>query len=223
VLEDIATRAKAIVMAWFPGPQGNRAIAALLSGQAEPSGRLTVSLPRSTGAMPFAYNHKPLARGVPSQPAFDPAFAFGHGLSYTQFSWEAFAAPAAQMDTAGQMTLDITVRNTGSRPGTELVQLYVRDPIASVTRPVLELKGFARIDLQPGQAQRLRFCLHADALAFTGPDGHSLIVEPGALHIALGSSSAALKFHAPCELTGPARRLARRQAFGAVATLSPAD
>jgi len=213
LLGAIADQAAAILMAWFPGPAGNRAIAELLTGQREPSGRLSVSLPRSSGAMPYAYNHKALARGVPSQPMFDPQYAFGHGLSYTQFDWSGFSLSAPTMAVDGQVQIHVTLRNTGQRPGTEVVQLYVRDLLASVTRPVQELKGFQRVDLQPGQAARLCFTLHADVLAFSGPDPHRLVVEPGALQVALAASSTDWQAQGTLTLTGALRQVAQRQHF----------
>ena len=219
VLEGIADKAAAVVLAWFPGPHGAQAIANLLLGQAEPSGRLSVSLPRSTGAMPFAYNHRFMARGVPSQPMFDPAFAFGHGLSYTTFEWSEFALSADSMAIDGSVEICTTVRNTGNRPGCEVVQLYARDPVASVTRPVLELKGFARLELAAGAAARVRFILHAEVLAFTGPDAQQRIVEPGSIVLSVGASCQDIRGSGSMVLTGAARVVSRQQHFLAEAEI----
>ena len=217
VLGSIADQAAAMVMAWFPGPHGARAIADLLLGKAEPAGRLSVSMPRSTGAMPFAYNHRKTARGVPSQPMFDPAFAFGHGLSYTRFEWTDFALSADSMTVEGSVHINITVRNCGSRTGCEVVQLYVRDLTACVTRPALELKGFERVVLAPGAAARIRFTLHAESLAFTGTDPHQRIVEPGGIALCLGASCTDLRFNASLTLTGALRTVQQQTHFLAVA------
>ena len=219
VLEGIADKAAAIVLAWFPGPHGARAIADLLMGQAEPSGRLSVSFPRSTGAMPFAYNHRFMSRGVPSQPMFDPTFAFGHGLSYTCFEWTDFALSADSMAVDSCIDIFITVRNTGSRTGCEVVQLYVRDPIACVTRPVLELKGFARTVLAPGTAARVRFTLHAEMLAFAGLNAHQRTVEPGSITLSVGASCQDLRGSGSIVLTGTPRIVHQQQHFVAEATV----
>ena len=177
-LGGVAPRAAAIVEAWFPGQDGAAVVADVLTGARNPSGKLTVSFPRAAGAEPIFYNHKPLARGFPSQDEFGFVFPFGHGLSYTTFAYDDFEIDTTEVPVDGEIVVSFTLVEH-RRPGRyRVAQLYVRDPVASITRPVLELKGFARVDLEPGERRRVTFAVPADLLAFTGVDGHR-IVEPG--------------------------------------------
>ncbi len=125
-LSQIAGRAAAIVEAWFPGQDGGAAIAAVLAGDVVPSGKTTLGFSRGAGAQPRSYDHKPLARGVPPLPAFEPVFAFGHGLSYTRFEYEALSITPACTETDGSVTIAFTLRNAGERDGEEVVQLYLQ-------------------------------------------------------------------------------------------------
>jgi beta-xylosidase len=199
-----AARAAAIVEAWFPGQDGAAAIAAVLVGDVCPSGKTSVGFARGAGAMPRTADAKPLARGIPPLPAFEPVFAFGHGLSYTTFEHADLSIGPDAVATDGAVEIACTVRNTGGRPGTEVVQLYLGDPVASVTRPAQQLRGFARVPLAPGAAARIRFSVSADLCAFTGPE-LVRIVEPGRIDVAIGASSADLRLRGAFELTGPTR------------------
>jgi beta-glucosidase len=204
-LSQIAGRAAAILEAWFPGQDGAAAIAAVVAGDVNPSGKTTLGFSRGAGAQPSSYDHKPLARGVPPFPAFVPVFAFGHGLSYTRFEYEALSITPARIGTDGSVEISFTLRNAGTRDGDEIVQLYLSDPVASVTRPVQQLRGFARVSLAAGAAARVVFRVHADLCSFTGPD-LARIVEPGRIEVALGASSADLRLRGAFELSGPVRR-----------------
>ena len=181
----------------------------MLTGRAEPSGRLTLSVPRSAGASPYFYNHKFKSSGTPIARHFGSRYPFGHGLSYTEFAYEDLALEAPQVDIeTGEVALSFTIRNTGARAGTAVPQLYVRDVLASVVRPVKELKGFARVTLDPGAAARVTLRVPSDMLGFTGPEG-GRIVEPGDFELMVGASSADIRLETRVTLNGQTRKLPR--------------
>ena len=205
------------MQAFFPGEEGGGALAGVLSGRVVPSGRLPVELPRLPGAQPASYLRPRLADRHPGS-SVDPAplFAFGHGLSYTSFEYAdlvirpaggaggAGGADEVVVGTAGTAEIACTVRNSGSRAGTEVVQLYLSDPLAQAVRPVRWLAGFARVPLGPGQARRVTFRLHADRTAFCGRDGVR-VVEPGEIRVAIGGASDRLVLHGSFTLCGAER------------------
>jgi len=197
--------AAATVQAFFPGQEGGPALARILSGAVSPSGRLPVSVPRHPGAQPATYIGSPLARKS-TVSSIDPTalYPFGHGLAYTTFSWEDIRCADGQMATDGAVSVSLTVRNTGERSGTEVVQVYLHDPVAQVTRPVVLLIGYARVELEPGQSRRVEFTVHADLTSFIGRAGRR-VVEPGRIELRLGPSSAAAVATVPVDLTGPQR------------------
>ncbi|WP_030420800.1 glycoside hydrolase family 3 N-terminal domain-containing protein [Streptomyces sp. SCSIO 75703] len=202
-----AGRLGAVVQAFFPGEEGGPALAGVLSGRVTPSGRLPVSVPRLPGGQPWTYLQPPLGlAGEVSNLDPTPLYPFGHGRSYTTFAWEDFTggAEAAALGTDEAYDLALTVRNTGERPGAEVVQLYLHDPVASVTRPDVRLIGYRRVELAPGEARRVTFRFHPDLAAFTGRAGRR-VVEPGALELRLAASSAEVRHTARLTLTGPAR------------------
>lgn len=219
-LSRIAGRAAAILEAWFPGQDGAGAIAAVLAGDINPSGKTTLGFARGAGAQPRFYDHKPLARGVPVLPAFEPVFAFGHGLSYTSFEYEALSIAPESVATDGSVEIAFTLRNAGSRDGEEVVQLYLHDPIASVTRPVQQLRGFARVALAAGAAARVAFRVHADLSSFSGPD-LARIVEPGRIEVAIGASSADLRLRGAFTLDGPLRRTSESRVLTSAVSVVP--
>ncbi|MEY9953999.1 glycoside hydrolase family 3 N-terminal domain-containing protein [Leifsonia sp. EB34] len=192
----------AVLQAFFPGEEGGRAIAAVLSGRVAPSGHLPVSLPRSAGAQPFSYLH-PLLGGPSDVTSADstPVLPFGHGLSYTTFERTGLEADAA-VAAGGEFEVRVTVRNSGERAGSDLVQLYARDVFASVTRPVAQLLGYARVALEPGEEAEVTFQVPTARLAFTGLDGVR-IVEPGDVELWVGPSCASRETETRIELTGP--------------------
>jgi beta-glucosidase len=182
-------RVRAVVDAWYPGEQGGGAVADVLFGDASPGGRLPITFPFSEGQLPLSYNHKPTGRGDDYVDLTGmAAFPFGFGLSYTTFEYSGLTIEPAAIDANGTTTVRCTVENTGSRAGDEVVQLYIRDVLASVARPVMELKGFTRVALAPGQSTEVRFTLGPDDLRLLDRDLH-WIVEPGAFRIMVGSSS----------------------------------
>ncbi|NLU74367.1 glycosyl hydrolase [Streptomyces sp. HNM0575] len=199
-------RAAAVVQAFFPGEEGGPAVAGVLSGRVAPSGKLPVQIPRTPGGQPGTYLHPPLGGNSQGVSNLDPtpAYPFGHGLSYTAFAYEELRLSAAETPTDGQVEISCLVRNTGERPGAEVVQLYTADPVARLPRPVTQLTGFARVDLAVGEQRRITFRLHADRLSYTGPD-MLRIVEPGEITVAVGSSSADIRLSGTVLLTGPVR------------------
>ncbi|MGP3634300.1 beta-glucosidase [Streptomyces sp. 24-1644] len=200
-----ADRAAAVVQSFFPGEEGTTAIASVLSGRVAPSGRLPVSVPRHPGSQPSTYLAARLGHSSDvSSIDPTPAFGFGHGLTYTTFEWSELVVGRGRASTEGEFALSCTVRNTGTREGTEVVQVYLNDPVASVVQPVQRLIGYVRLDLLPGQAARVRATIPADLASFTGREGHR-IVEPGDLELRLSASSTDARLTARVTLTGPVR------------------
>ena len=208
-----------IVYAFFAGQRGGQAVAEVLTGAVEPSGRLPVSVPRDAGGLPATYLSPILGRrSEVSSVDPTPAYPFGHGLSYTTFDWtdaavlgtdgidaaDAAQRPAWPVD--GEVEVRIRVANTGSRPGTEVVQLYLHDPVAQTTRPVVRLLGFTRVPLEPGEQAEVTFAVPADLASFTGVLG-TRIVEPGAVELRFGHSSGHAAAVLPLRLTGPVREV----------------
>ncbi|QQQ78615.1 glycoside hydrolase family 3 C-terminal domain-containing protein [Saccharothrix sp. 6-C] len=202
---DVAgTRPAAIVQAFFPGEEGAGAVAGVLSGRVNPSGRLPVQVPRGSGGQPTTYLHPPLGGpGGVSSVDPSPAFPFGHGLSYTTFELSDFTG-GAEFPADGEVEVSCLVRNTGDRSGAEVVQLYLHDPVASVTRPVRQLVGFARVELDAGAATEVTFRLHADRTSFTGRDGKR-VVETGQVVLQVGRSSEDIRWEHPVQVTGEPR------------------
>jgi beta-glucosidase len=200
-LGSLATRAAAILVGWFPGQEGSRAIAAALAGDINPGGKSPVSFALSAGAQPFYYNHRILSEGLPTLPHFGAVFPFGHGLSYTRFELAALEFDRHEAGVGESVRVRCTLRNIGEREGDEVVQLYVRDRWASLVRPVQELKGFLRVRLAPGQAARVEFELPVAMLGFAGRDGLRR-VEPGEFDLMVGRSSADLPLGGVFNVTG---------------------
>jgi beta-xylosidase len=202
-----AARAAAIVTAFFPGEEGGPAVAGVLSGRVEPAGRLPVSVPADPYGQAAGYL-APLLGHRNDASSVDPTalFPFGHGLSYSDFKWDSFALSVRDIATDGATTLTLTVTNTGERAGADVVQLYLHDPVAQVTRPVVRLVGYAKVRLGPGESREVEFRVPATAAAFTGRAGHR-VVEPGELELRLGASSAVVRHVESVRLVGPEVRL----------------
>ncbi|MET7456828.1 glycoside hydrolase family 3 N-terminal domain-containing protein [Streptomyces sp. NPDC005574] len=216
-------RLAAVVQAFFPGEEGGPAVAGVLAGRVNPSGRLPVSVPREPGGQPWTYLQPPLGlAGEVSNLDPTPLYAFGHGRSYTEFTWEDFAGGPAEIGTDGSYDLSLTVRNTGDRAGADVVQLYLHDPVATVTRPDVRLIGYQRVELAPGEARRVTFRFHADLSSFTDRSGRR-VVEPGALELRLGPSSAQVRHTSRLTLTGPVRPLGGDRRLRCETEVSPAS
>jgi beta-glucosidase len=194
-------RCAAVVQAFFPGEEGSGAVAGVLSGRINPSGRLPVSLPRSAGTQPYSYLHPALGEGdeVTNLDSTPPA-PFGFGLSYTTFVYGDLAVPE-EVPTDGAIPVAVRVTNTGSVPGDDVVQLYGHDIVGSVTRPVAQLLGFQRVHLQPGQSVTVRFAVPTARLAFSDRT-YTRVVEPGSIELWVGTS-AQRETQARTELVGP--------------------
>ncbi len=182
-------RVGAVLDAWYPGEQGGRAVAGVLFGDVNPSGRLPITFPVSEGQLPLIYNHKPTGRGDDYVDLTgQPAFPFGFGLSYSQFEYSNLQITPDTIAATGAATVRCRVRNVSGRPGDEVVQLYIHDNLASVARPVMQLEGFRRIHLEPGEARDLSFTLSRDELEMLDRGLH-WIVEPGSFRVMVGASS----------------------------------
>ena len=191
----------AIVEAWYPGEQGGNAVAKVLFGDVNPSGKLTVSVPKSAGHVPVFYNHKPSGRGFYKKPGNpekpgrdyvfsspDPLFPFGHGLSYTQFEYSDLQVEDAKLDMKGELKLTIRVKNSGKVTGKEVVQVYIQDKISSVTTPVKVLKEFKKVEIKPTEIITINFSIPIREFGLWDKD-MNYIVEPGEFEIMIGSSS----------------------------------
>lgn len=202
-----ADESAAVLQSFFPGEAGTAAIASVLSGRTNPSGRLPVSVPRHPGTQPSTYLASRLGH-TSEVSSIDPtpAFGFGHGLTYTSFAWSDLTVEDTDVPTDGEVRLAFTVANTGDRAGTELVQLYLHDPVASVVQPVQRLIGYVRLDLTPGEGKRIHAVVPADLASFTGRTG-TRTVEPGELELRLSASSTDPRLTARVTLTGPVRPL----------------
>ena len=201
----MAEHVPAIVEAWYPGEAGGDALADILFGKVNPSGKLPITVPRSVGHVPAFYNHKPSARGyyhrpgTPEKPGRDyvfapptPLYEFGHGLSYTTFAYGALQVRPQRILPAGQVEVSVEVGNTGQREGKEVVQLYLNDVVSSVTTPVRVLRRFAKIALAPGERQTVRFTLGPDDLQLLDAEGRWL-VEPGQFEVLVGGLRASFE------------------------------
>ena len=185
-----AQTAPAILECWYLGQEAGHAVAAVLFGDHNPGGKLPISIPRSVGHLPVFYNHKPSARRGYLFDEVSPLFAFGFGLSYTQFRFSQLRLAKTKIKRTGATQALVAVTNTGARAGTEVVQMYVRDRVSSVTRPVKELKGFAKIFLAPGETKTVALEITSESLAFWDVN-MQYVVEPGEFEIMIGNSSRA--------------------------------
>ena len=214
-LLDVIDHVDAILFAWHPGTMGGPAIADLLFGHESPSGKLPVTFPRMVGQVPIYYGQKNTGKPATPESAVliddipvnaeqtslgntsyhldagtDPLFPFGFGLSYGAFGYANLWLSNGELPMGGTLTVGADVTNHGGMAADEVVQLYVRDVVGSVTRPVRELKGFRRVRIEPDQTVRVEFELHTDDLAFYGRDNRP-VTEPGLFHVWVGGSSRA--------------------------------
>jgi len=193
----LAANAPAILEAWLPGTEGGNAVADVLFGRVNPGGKLPVTFPRTVGQEPLYYDHKPTGRPPKAEDKYTskyidspwtPLFPFGFGLSYTTFRFSDVTVTPQQIRPTGRVTVSVTVTNTGTRDGDEVVQLYLRDRVSSVTRPVAELKGFKRVSIAPGAHETVRFALGPGEL---GAFNRAMrwTVEPGLFDVRVGADS----------------------------------
>ncbi|HVS62694.1 MAG TPA: glycoside hydrolase family 3 N-terminal domain-containing protein [Thermoanaerobaculia bacterium] len=189
---EVAESVPAILDAWYLGQETGTALARLLFGEVNPGGKLPVTIPRSAGQLPMFYNHKPTARRGYLFDTTAPLWPFGHGLSYTTFALENLALDRTEMGPSETAVLSVDVVNTGEREGDEVVQLYVRDVVSSVTRPVRELARFERVSLSPGERKRVSFSVGPEQLRFYDREMER-VVEPGEFELMVGTGSVELE------------------------------
>ena len=194
----------AILNVWFGGSEAAYAISDVLFGDVNPSGKLTATFPQNVGQIPLFYNHKNTGRPLQEGRWFEkfrsnyldvsnePLYPFGYGLSYTTFAYSDIHLSSTEMSADGELTATVTVTNTGSRDGAELVQLYIRDLVGSVTRPVKELKGFEKIFLKAGESRKVSFSITPELLKFYNYD-LQFVCEPGDFDVMIGGNSRDVK------------------------------
>jgi beta-glucosidase len=179
----------AVVDAWYPGDEGGNAVADVLFGDYNPAGRLPVTFPVHEAQLPLYYNHKPTGRGDDYlNLTGKPLFAFGYGLSYTSFWYSDPVVEPLEITAQENATVRFKVTNTGDYDGDEVVQLYIKDEIASVVRPVTELKGFKRIHLEKGETKEIEFLITPELLSMLD-ENMNRVVEPGEFRIMIGAAS----------------------------------
>lgn len=202
----------AVVEAWYPGEEGGTAIADVIFGDYCPGGRLPISVPRDAGQLPLYYSRKPSSFNNYVYLESTPLFPFGYGLSYTTFEYSGLRIEPPKAPAGGYVTISLKVKNTGSYEGDEVVQLYVSKEVASVARPVKELKGFRRVTLKPGEEREVTFKLPVELLAFYDRFGR-LVVEPGVYRIMVGGSSEDARLKGSFTVEGEARVVYSRREF----------
>jgi beta-glucosidase len=199
-LEDVVGDMPALLEAWFPGVQAGNAVADVVFGKVNPGGKLPVSFPRRLGQVPIYYNHEPTGRPCNAGskynsrhrdiPSCSPLYEFGYGLSYTTFTVTNLQLSSSSISRNGHVSASVTVTNTGTRTGDEVVQLYLHDPVASISQPVRRLRGFERMTLDPGKARTVTFTLDKSDFGFYDNRGR-FVVEPGRIDLYAGNSSSA--------------------------------
>jgi beta-xylosidase len=214
------TDATAIVQAFFAGQEGTVAVAGVLSGRVNPSGKLPVSIPASAGTQPTSYLAARLGhRSEVSNIDPTAAFPFGHGLGYSQFDWSEVESGPRTIEVDGTVSLSLRIRNTGSRAGAEIVQLYVHDPVASVVRPEQRLIGFTRVEIDAGAEVVVTAEVPAELSSFTSRSGQR-IVEPGELVLGFGRSSRDIPISTSVWLEGAVRTVGYDRQLHALFTIS---
>ena len=220
-LGEVAERCAAIVQGFFPGEEGGSALADLLTGAVEPTGRLPIGVPALPGGQPAGYIAAPLGQNSEGVSNLNPTplYPFGYGLSYTTVQYSDLQVSSGQLSVDGVVEVSVTVENTGLRPADEVVQLYFGDRVAQVARPVRQLLGYARAELAAGDRKTVTFEVHADRFSFTGVD-YSRVVEPGAIDLWAGPSVGDLLLAAEVKLTGKTRVITGERALTTPARVS---
>src|SRR6185503_19199329 len=188
-IPSLVPKIPAIVEGWYLGQETGTAVASVLFGDVNPGGKLPATIARDVGQLPVFYNYKPTARRGYVLDTIAPLFPFGYGLSYTTFSYANLRVASNHIQANGNTTVSVDVKNTGSRSGDEVVQLYIRDEVSAATRPVKELRGFQRVSLEPGQTRTVTFPVGPDHLSYHGL-GMKRVVEPGRFDLMVGGNSA---------------------------------
>ena len=199
-LTQVDASANAILEAWFPGTEAGNAVADVLFGKVNPGGKLPVSFPRSVGQIPIYYNHEQTGRPCDPTSKYNsrhrdiascaPLYEFGYGLSYTTFKVDNLKLSSGSMNSRGSITATVDVTNTGTVAGDDVAQLYIHDPVASISQPVRRLRGFERVTLKPGQKTTVKWTLDASDVGFYDNQG-KFRVEPGTIEVYAGDHSSA--------------------------------
>lgn len=196
-LGPVVERLAGLVMAWYPGTEGGNAVADILFGDADPSAKLPITWPTTIGQIPTVYNRLPTGRPPDASNPFTtryidepirPLFPFGFGLAYTRFGLDSLRVATPRVAREGALEVEVRLANTGDRPGREVVQLYTRQPVASLSRPLRQLKAFEKVALAPGESRTIRFRVPAAELGFHRNDG-TFVMEPGPFQVFVGTSS----------------------------------
>jgi beta-glucosidase len=205
-IPNLVDKTNAILEAWVPGEEGARAVAATLFGDNNPGGKLPISIPRSAGQVPVFYNYKP--SGMRSNIFVDyynepvkPLYPFGYGLSYSTFQYGNLELSKTKCKSGEVIDITMKIKNIGRIPGDEVVQLYIRDVVASLPRPVKELKGFHRVSLKPGEVKKITFHVQVDQMAYYD-ENLDLTLEPGKFKIMIGSASEDIRLEGEFEVVG---------------------
>jgi len=198
ILTELAEKANAILEMWYPGTEAGNALARLLWGEANPCGKLSVGIPRSVGQYPMPYNRMNTGRPKPPPDNLarpftscyldmpnQPLYSFGYGLSYTEFTYEKLILNRVTLEKGGELQAAVTIRNTGTTAGKEAVQLYMRDPVASVVRPIQQLIDYRKVYLKPGEAAEVVFTIREEQLHFFSMEGKE-VSETGEILISTG-------------------------------------
>lgn len=208
----LAETAPAILQGWYLGQETGHAVARVLFGDVNPGGKLPVSVPRSAGHLPVYYNYKPSAKRGYAFDKTDALYPFGFGLSYTEFTYANMQWSKTKLGANDTVDISVTITNTGKRAGDEVVQLYTSDPVASVTQPVKQLRGFKRVNLAPQQSARVTFTLSANQLGFYDRK-MDFVLEPGKINLLLGSSSADIRLKGELDIVGKATDIAAQKVY----------
>jgi beta-glucosidase len=209
-LDDVAAQSPALLEAWFGGVEAGNAVADVVFGKVNPGGKLPVSFPQRLGQVPIYYNREPTGRPCDATqkynsryrdlPTCAPLYEFGFGLSYTSFEVSNLRLSSSRVSRHGSVHASVDVRNTGAREGDEVVQLYIHDPVASISQPLRRLRGFERVTLKPGEKRTVTFTLDASDFGFYDNRGR-FVVEPGRIDVYAGNSSSA-ELTQPLTVTG---------------------
>ncbi|RZA00131.1 MAG: beta-glucosidase, partial [Moraxellaceae bacterium] len=208
----IAETAPAILEGWYLGQETGRAVARVLFGDVNPGGKLPVSIARSVGHLPVYYNYKPAAKRGYEFTETTPLYPFGYGLSYTTFNYSDFSISKSEAKVGDLVDIRVKVTNTGSRAGDEVVQLYTHDAVASLTRPVKELKGFKRISLKAKESAVVTFSLAVNQLGFYDTD-MKFVVEPGKFEVLIGSSSQDIRNKGEFNVVGEVTDISQQKVY----------
>ncbi len=216
-LSMLSENANAILEAWLPGEEGGAAIADILFGDVNPGGKLPITFPRSVGQLPIYYNAKPAGTrshwyGDYVSEKVTPLYPFGHGLSYTSFEYSDLSVKQKEVNSDESVDISLTIENVGNVAGEEIVQLYIHDEVASIPRPIKELKGYQRMMMEPGETKKITFHLPVDQLAFYDMD-LDLIIEAGTIKVMLGSSSEDIRLSGEFVIVGDKKIPVKERVF----------